>query len=288
MYEKELNDDTNIPTGGASETPAEDAREMKIKNLSSILILVIGLFIGSLFVDIGQLMTREGYSPRAVRENNILEAAGKTWVAYTDPQVDVKVLTDNTCVKCSPDEALVWFRRILPTMEAVPVEVSSDEGKALVEQYGIRTIPAFIFSDKVAGTDFYTAAAEIFTQKNGSYVLDTARLGLAPGKYLVTPEIGGNAIVAGPHDAKVRVVEYSDFQCPYCKAFAPSVKKMLTEYGDKVEFVYKQLPLAFHAQAENAALASECANEQGKFQAYSDLLFAKQTEWGAATGTQKF
>ncbi|MEI7749412.1 MAG: thioredoxin domain-containing protein [Candidatus Moraniibacteriota bacterium] len=268
--------------------PETDAKETKIKNLSAILILVVGLFAGSLFVDIAQLVTREGFSPRAVRESNILEAAGKTWVAYTDPKVGVKVITDSACTKCSPDEALVWFRRILPTMEATPVEASSDEGKALVFEFGVKTLPAFIFADKIASTDFYNAAAEIFTQKDGSYVLDTARLGLAPGKYLTVPEIGDGAIVTGPSDAKVKVVEYSDFQCPYSKAFYPSVKKMLTEYGDKVEFVYKQLPLAFHAQAENASLASECANEQGKFATYEDMLFAKQAEWGATTGTQKF
>ncbi len=268
--------------------PATDVQENKIKNLTSILILVGGLFVGSLFVDIGQLVTREGFSPRAVRENNILEAAGKTWVAYTDPKVGVKVITDSACTKCSPDEALVWFRRILPTMEAVPVEASSDEGKALVAEFGVKTLPAFIFADKIASTDFYNAAAEIFTQKDGSYVLDTARLGLAPGKYLTTPEIGDSAIVTGPSDAKVKVIEYSDFQCPYSKAFYPSVKTMLSEYGDKVEFVYKQLPLAFHPQAGNASLASECANEQGKFALYEETLFAKQAEWGATTGTQKF
>jgi len=265
-----------------------DEKETRIKNLSAILILVVGLFVGSLFVDIAQLVTREGFSPRAVRESNILEAAGKTWVAYTDPKVGVKVLTDNACAKCSPDEALVWFRRILPTMEATPIEASSDDGKALVSEFGVKTLPAFIFADKIASTDFYNAAAEIFTQKDGSYVLDTARLGLAPGKYLTVPEIGDGAIVAGSADAKVKVIEYSDFQCPYSKAFYPSVKKMLSEYGDKVQFVYKQLPLAFHPQAENASLASECANEQGKFSAYEDILFAKQSEWGATTGTQRF
>lgn len=287
MYGNDI-ESGEIVTGGEGIVPIRDEKEMKIQNLTAILILIVGLFVGSLFVDIGQLVTREGYSPRAVRENNILEAAGKTWVAYTDPKVDVTVITDEACTKCSPDEALVWFRRILPTMEAKPVEASSDQGKALIEQYGIRTLPAFIFSDKVASTDFYNAAAEIFTAKDGSFVLDTARLGLAPGKYLSTPEVGDGAIAVGPKDAKVRVIEYSDFQCPYSKAFYPSVKKMLSEYGDKVEFVYKQLPLAFHAQAENASLASECANEQGKFQAYSDVLFAKQAEWGATQGVQKF
>ncbi|NTW15159.1 MAG: DsbA family protein [Candidatus Moranbacteria bacterium] len=269
-------------------TEARDDRDLKIQNLTAIAVLLGGLLVGSLFVDVAQLLTREGYSPRAVRESNILEAAGKTWVAYSEPKVAVKVLTDQSCAACSPDEALVWFRRILPTMEAVPVEASSEEGKRLAETYGVKTLPAFIFSDAVAATDFFAAASEIFTEKDGSYVLDTSKLGLAPGKYLTTPSVGDDTIVFGSHDAKLRVVMYSDFQCPYSKAFYPTVKRMLSEYGDRVAFVFKQLPLPFHAQAENAALAGECANEQGKYQAYSDLLFARQAEWGAAKGTQRF
>jgi protein-disulfide isomerase len=63
---------------------------------------------------------------------------------------------------------------------------------------------------------------------------------------------------------------------------------VLSEYGDRVTFVYKHLPLSIHPQAENAALASECANEQGKFQVYADYLFREQDEWGARAGTQRF
>ena len=112
----------------------EEAEKKRMQNLTSAVILFAGLFVGSLFVDIGQLISKEGFSPRAVRENNVLEAAGKTWVAYADPKVGVKVITDGSCEACAPDEALVWLRRILPTMEATPVEASSDEGRALIEK----------------------------------------------------------------------------------------------------------------------------------------------------------
>ena len=63
---------------------------------------------------------------------------------------------------------------------------------------------------------------------------------------------------------------------------------MLGEYSGKVLFVYKHFPLNFHLQAENAALASECANEQGKFVAYGDKLFETQSEWQNTKDTQKF
>jgi predicted DsbA family dithiol-disulfide isomerase len=260
----------------------------RMKNLASAVILLAGMFVGSIFVDLGQLISQEGFSPRAVRENTILEAAGKTWVAYADPKVTVRVITESGCAACAPDEALVWLRRILPTMEASPVEAGTDQGKALVETFGITTLPAFIFSKEVESTDFYSVAAEIFAEKEGEYLLDTGRLGLKPGKFLALPEIRDDSIVIGSRDAKVKIIEFSDFQCPYCKTFHASVRQMLDEYGNEVAYVYKHLPLSFHPQAENAALASECANEQGKFAPYMDTLFEKQAEWGNTKGTQKF
>lgn len=278
--------------GGASEEPVMDEERIdaktKVQTLVSLSILLSGLFIGSLFVDVAQLMTREGYSRRAVRSANILESAGKTWVAYADPKVSVKVITDDTCEKCSPDEALVWFRRILPTMEATPFDASSDDGKALISEFGIKTLPAFIFSGEIAGTDFYAAAEEIFSERDGSYIIDTIRLGIPPGKYVSIPEVGEDAIVIGSRDASLSVVEYADFQCPYCKSFHPTADRIVSEYGDRIAFVHKQLPLPFHAQAETAALASECANEQGKFREYASMLFAKQAEWGVTQDARSF
>lgn len=63
---------------------------------------------------------------------------------------------------------------------------------------------------------------------------------------------------------------------------------MLAEYKDKVLFTYKQFPLSFHPQANNAALASECAHEQGKFAEYAENLFLRQDEWSKTEGVQKF
>jgi len=67
----------------------------------------------------------------------------------------------------------------------------------------------------------------------------------------------------GPANAKVTIVEYSDFQCPFCsRGYNTIEKQVLKDYGDKVRFVYKHYPLPFHPWAESAAVAAECAKQQ--------------------------
>lgn len=88
----------------------------------------------------------------------------------------------------------------------------------------------------------------------------------------------GDSASWGPADAKVTIVTFSDFQCPYCQVFSSQAYPLIKQnYGDKVRFVFKHFPITqSHPQAYGAALASECANEQGKFWEYHDKLFAQQ------------
>lgn len=82
----------------------------------------------------------------------------------------------------------------------------------------------------------------------------------------------------GPKDAQFVHVEYSDFECPYCGAYAPTAKQLEEEYGDKMAFVYRHYPLPFHPLAQPTAEASECAAELGgetAFWKFHDLMFEK-------------
>ena len=80
----------------------------------------------------------------------------------------------------------------------------------------------------------------------------------------------------GPADAKVTIVEFSDFQCPFCARVGPTVKQIHDKYPDQVRIVFKHLPLDMHAKALPAALAAEAAARQGKFWEMHDKIFADQ------------
>ena len=78
----------------------------------------------------------------------------------------------------------------------------------------------------------------------------------------------------GPADAPVTIVEYSDFQCPYCKKMQPVMQELMAKYEGELSWVFKDLPLTrIHPGAVYAAEAARCAGEQGKFWEYRDALF---------------
>ncbi|NCU41099.1 MAG: DsbA family protein [Candidatus Moranbacteria bacterium] len=285
VSQKELLEETN-----ENEKVSNNEEKSFLKNIVSVLIIVAGLFFGSIFVDIIQLVSGQGISQKILGESDVFESGEKTWVAFDESIVRVSVLTDQECEECDPSQALLFLRRYMPTMLAKEISISSDEGKKLIEQEKVKTLPAFIFEADVKDTSFYLQASQLFeaNESQSLFSLDIAQLGLPVGKYLVLPEIKENDIVVGAKDALITLVEFSDFECPYCRVLHPTIGQALEEFDGKIRFVYKHLPLSFHPQAENAALASECANEQGKFMDYADILFEKQEEWSGTEGTALF
>lgn len=110
--------------------------------------------------------------------------------------------------------------------------------------------------------------------------MEDANKPLSPEKIAKMNAPGGTE--HGAKDAKVTVVEFSDFQCPYCSRAATAANAIKEKYGDKVRVIFRHFPLSFHKDAHLASQASMAANEQGKFWEFHDLLFANQKAMGRA------
>jgi protein-disulfide isomerase len=96
--------------------------------------------------------------------------------------------------------------------------------------------------------------------------------------------------IRGNANAKVTLVEYSDFECPFCQRFHPVTQELLKTYGDKIRFVYRHFPLSFHANAQKEAEASECIAELGgqdKFWNFVDTIFERTTANGTGFALDK-
>jgi len=86
----------------------------------------------------------------------------------------------------------------------------------------------------------------------------------------------GNLPPKGDSNAKIKIVEFSDFQCPACKASHPIIEGIFQDYQGEVVLYYRYFPLSMHENSFIAAEAAECANKQGKFWEYHDVLFENQ------------
>ncbi len=102
----------------------------------------------------------------------------------------------------------------------------------------------------------------------------------AAGQYRA---VGNDDHVRGNKNASVTLIEYSDFECPFCKQFAPTTAQILTDYKDKVRLVYRHFPLSFHANAQKEAEASECVAKlsgEDAFWQFHDKIFERTTSNG--------
>jgi protein-disulfide isomerase len=118
---------------------------------------------------------------------------------------------------------------------------------------------------------------EFKTGKNVSEASAKSATPSGPDPNKVYDLAAGDAPFRGPKDAKVTVLHYFDYQCPFCVRVAPTLDRLLTDYPKDVRIVYKMHPLSMHQNAMPAAEAAMAANAQGKFAAMHEKLFANST-----------
>lgn len=212
---------------------------------------------------------------------------GKTWVSTDSPIVALKIVNDKNCAKCDTSDFVNQVKNgIIPTLSVQTIDYNSAEGKKLIEEFNVKSLPAFFFDTNIEKVAVYEKVKDGLEKKDNLYYLSPAASGIPPGKFLNPLQVLPTDRVKGPLDAPVAIIEFSDFQCPYCKVASEAAKQVLAAYPDKIKFAYKELPLSIHANAEYAAEVAECAGDQGKFWEMHDLLFANQEAFSKDTPDQ--
>ena len=158
-----------------------------------------------------------------------------------------------------------------PEIDAYYEQNKGRMGGQTKEQIGPQ-ISAMLKSQKMAGIQ--QDYLKTLRAKYGVKVL------LEPPRVQVTADDDPSR--GGPADAPVTIVEFSDFQCPFCSRAETVVDEVMKKYGNKVHLVYRDYPLSFHPFAEKAAIASECAKDQGKYWEMHNAMFGNQSKLAVA------
>lgn len=155
------------------------------------------------------------------------------------------------------------------------VQADSQLGSSL----GVQGTPAtFINGYLIGGAYPYEVVKQVIDDllAGKAPTWDEANYGKLEKKTM--PELK-DVVWLGNEDAKVSLIEFSDFECPYCARFASTIEQIVNEYKDKIKFTYRHFPLSFHASAQKAAEAFECAKDQDK----TWELYAKMFELSGAS-----
>lgn len=188
-------------------------------------------------------------------EKKLIEAAAAKRGVSSDELLKAEV--DSKVAQVTPEEISKFYDENKARVGNQTLEQLSDRIKTYLQQQR---------SDKVR-TDFL---AGLRKDHKVRLLLEVPR---------VAVEVA-NAPTIGPASAPITIVEWSDFQCPYCSKVAPTLHEVKAKYGDKVRIAFRQFPLSFHQQAQKAAEAALCAHEQGKFWELHDAMFGNQQALG--------
>jgi protein-disulfide isomerase len=222
------------------------------------------------------------------------------WSNLTDPQPHLVKLAEETGVDMARFNDCVASS----AMET-KIEQALAEGRAL----GVSGTPSFNFVSQATGENYLLVGAQPFEQFSDMVTAIVAGEtppqaaqpqsgqqgdaqipfwatvdGLTPDPARPGYTIAGDQYRGNP-EAEVIVIEFSDFQCPYCRRHFEETQPQLDETfvdTDQIFWVYKHFPLNFHPQAEAAGVAAECAADQGKFWEMHDLLFTNVEQWSVS------
>lgn len=190
----------------------------------------------------------------------------------------ITILNDEECVSCDTTSMEQALGQLFPETEIVTVDISSKDGKKLADT-GIPGVPAYFLDEELSQTEAFQGLvaemSEAFIETEYGYYINPQINGIGPRKIFMEVDIEGRHMLGDPN-APETIIEFSEFECPYCGKFYDDfysdLKEQYIETG-KANLVFMHFPLSFHAQAKPAAMAAECAGDQDKFWEMHDILF---------------
>ena len=198
--------------------------------------------------------------------------------AALDRAVDMRLV--EAAAKADGADVDSWLRKRLDAAVAPPTDA---EAEAYFDQHKTPDAPPFDqVKDQVVGAmmqersqqSFETMLAELRKSADVQTLLPDIR----PAALAV--DVPEHTPTFGPPDAPVEIVEFSDFECPYCARAAEAIDEVKKRYADRVRVAYRHFPLSFHPNAMRAAQYAQCAQEQGKFWPLHDAIFAASSGLG--------
>jgi len=256
----------------------------RVQNYIALVIVLAGALVGSMFVDVVQLVRGAGFSSKAVHSATIIPYDGRTWVAYTEPIVPLTIIADAACTDCKLDALVAWLQYTIPTVDVHIVDAGSAAGNALMTQYDLTQVPSVLFGAPITQTRFYANTQQLFLpQSTGAYLFDIAALSLVPVRYVRAPHIP-DAIHAGAKSAQTTVTLVGHFACAQCADAHAAIAAALTQRPDAIAYTF--IPVAAganDARGDRAAEAAYCAAAQDAFVAYARELFRTRRVWQRTT-----
>jgi protein-disulfide isomerase len=223
----------------------------------------------------GELQADKEIGPRLTQaEVKALTELYDTRRSAVDEVVSKRLLEDEAKSKGKTLDQ--WFQT--DYMNSVP-EPTDEEAKAFYEEHKAQIPPGQTFEDLKPRIKMAVKQQKL--RENMTKTLEDLRAKHHAQITLAAPELPRIQVEAkgpsrGPDNAKVTIVEFSDFQCPYCGREYPVVEKVMKDYDGKVKLVFRNFPLDFHPFAAKAAEAGACAADQGKFWPMHDKMFGNQ------------
>ena len=218
-----------------------------------------------------------------ISEQDLIETLGPQWRQLRAQEYELKSKALENLIRLKVVQAEAKRRGVSPE-KLIEQEVDSKVADATASE-----VEAYFWGQNREGARFEdvkeqyrTALKQLRVQKARQAYADSLRASTEVAILLRPPSVEvayDPARVKGDPNAPVIVVEFSDFQCPFCKKTQDTLKNVLTKYKGQVKLAFLDFPLReIHPQAELAAAGARCAGEQGKFWEFHDALFADQSK----------